>query len=170
MFLATMKNDTAKEAEIGKEININILTGIGNVMMASSKDAKITEDGEKSAVDREKVYVSGPYLGFFVCGGKLGFREISDQYSYKKQPSKIRHYVRKKTFSFPGGGNCPLRPPAMYGPVFNRVLERCPYQWKTKQDANGQPNTYLKAFNLNLFVAIITKKTEQLAEVKSLDA
>ena len=58
----------------------------------------------------------GPYLGFFVCGGKLGFREISDQYSYKKQPSKIRHYVRKKTFSFPGGGNCPLRPPAMYGP------------------------------------------------------
>ena len=60
---------------------------------------------------------AGPYLGFFVCGGKLGFREISDQYSYKKQPSKIRHYVRKKTFSFPGGGNCPLRPPAMYGPV-----------------------------------------------------
>ena len=65
-----------------------------------------------------QIYVSntGPYLGFFVCGGKLGFREISDQYSYKKQPSKIRHYVRKKTFSFPGGGNCPLRPPAMYGP------------------------------------------------------
>ena len=63
-----------------------------------------------------KTPLSGPYLGFFVCGGKLGFREISDQYSYKKQPSKIRHYVRKKTFSFPGGGNCPLRPPAMYGP------------------------------------------------------
>ena len=40
---------------------------------------------------------------------------------------------------------------------------------KTKQDANGQLNTYLKAFILNLFVeAIITKKTEQLAEVKSL--
>ena len=65
---------------------------------------------------------SGPYLGFFVCGGKLGFREISDQYSYKKQPSKIRHYVRKKTFSFPGGGNCPLRPPAMYGPGNCRFL------------------------------------------------
>ena len=57
---------------------------------------------------------------FFVCGGKLGFREISDQYSYKKQPSKIRHYVRKKTFSFPGGGNCPLRPPAMYGPEWEK--------------------------------------------------
>ena len=65
---------------------------------------------------------SGPYLGFFVCGGKLGFREISDQYSYKKQPSKIRHYVRKKTFSFPGGGNCPLRPPAMYGPGINKYF------------------------------------------------
>ena len=66
---------------------------------------------------------AGPYLGFFVCGGKLGFREISDQYSYKKQPSKIRHYVRKKTFSFPGGGNCPLRPPAMYGPGLSIVFK-----------------------------------------------
>ena len=70
----------------------------------------------RSASRLERVVHAGPYLGFFVCGGKLGFREISDQYSYKKQPSKIRHYVRKKTFSFPGGGNCPLRPPAMYGP------------------------------------------------------
>ena len=69
-------------------------------------------------------FYSGPYLGFFVCGGKLGFREISDQYSYKKQPSKIRHYVRKKTFSFPGGGNCPLRPPAMYGPATAARLHR----------------------------------------------
>ena len=40
----------------------------------------------------------GPYLGFFACGGKLH-----------------KHYVRKKN-SFPGGGNCPLCPPAMYGP------------------------------------------------------
>ena len=74
-------------------------------------------------------YSPGPYLGFFVCGGKLGFREISDQYSYKKQPSKIRHYVRKKTFSFPGGGNCPLRPPAMYGPVHNhrKLRKRAEY-------------------------------------------
>ena len=70
----------------------------------------------EASVRKFNVSFTGPYLGFFVCGGKLGFREISDQYSYKKQPSKIRHYVRKKTFSFPGGGNCPLRPPAMYGP------------------------------------------------------
>ena len=72
---------------------------------------------QKAAAKNQMLNTAGPYLGFFVCGGKLGFREISDQYSYKKQPSKIRHYVRKKTFSFPGGGNCPLRPPAMYGPA-----------------------------------------------------
>ena len=81
----------------------------------------------------DPVEESGPYLGFFVCGGKLGFREISDQYSYKKQPSKIRHYVRKKTFSFPGGGNCPLRPPAMYGPgnmiwIDPHVSQGAPYK------------------------------------------
>ena len=73
-------------------------------------------DASSGSMVQRKRTPTGPYLGFFVCGGKLGFREISDQYSYKKQPSKIRHYVRKKTFSFPGGGNCPLRPPAMYGP------------------------------------------------------
>ena len=77
---------------------------------------------------------AGPYLGFFVCGGKLGFREISDQYSYKKQPSKIRHYVRKKTFSFPGGGNCPLRPPAMYGPAqysyIFKLIGNATYQYR----------------------------------------
>ena len=79
-----------------------------------SIDIKLNIGSESIEIVKE----SGPYLGFFVCGGKLGFREISDQYSYKKQPSKIRHYVRKKTFSFPGGGNCPLRPPAMYGPEY----------------------------------------------------
>ena len=91
----------------------------------------ITELGDKNwkvrgealqKVIKSKIHLPGPYLGFFVCGGKLGFREISDQYSYKKQPSKIRHYVRKKTFSFPGGGNCPLRPPAMYGPVYSILV------------------------------------------------
>ena len=48
----------------------------------------------------------------FVCGGKLytpsqGSRiQISDQHSYKKEPSKLKLYVRKNTFSFPGGGKC----------------------------------------------------------------
>ena len=55
--------------------------------------------------------ISGPYLGFFVCGDKLGFREISDQYSYKKQPSKIRHYVRKKHLVFLAGATAPFAPP-----------------------------------------------------------
>ena len=83
----------------------NPATAINAIPSRQAGDGLMTKDS------------TGPYLGFFVCGGKLGFREISDQYSYKKQPSKIRHYVRKKTFSFPGGGNCPLRPPAMYGPA-----------------------------------------------------
>ena len=81
-----------------------------------SNFSKFFEKGTYNRMIEFAEQYTGPYLGFFVCGGKLGFREISDQYSYKKQPSKIRHYVRKKTFSFPGGGNCPLRPPAMYGP------------------------------------------------------
>ena len=85
------------------------------------------------------VYTAGPYLGFFVCGGKLGFREISDQYSYKKQPSKIRHYVRKKTFSFPGGGNCPLRPPAMYGPV----------QWQGIYVVNRPIHVFFSTFDMD---------------------
>ena len=56
-------------------------------------------------------YFAGPYLGFFVCGGKLGFREISDQYSFKKQPSKIRHYVRKKHLVFLTGATARSAPP-----------------------------------------------------------
>ena len=43
--------------------------------------------------------------------GKLGFREISGQYSYKKQPSKIRHYVRKKHLVFLAGATAPFAPP-----------------------------------------------------------
>ena len=88
--------------------------GVLKIQPTVATSASVPQVGEQ---------VAGPYLGFFVCGGKLGFREISDQYSYKKQPSKIRHYVRKKTFSFPSGGNCPLRPPAMYGPEV--VLLNC---------------------------------------------
>ena len=40
---------------------------------------------------------------------------LSYQYSYKKQPSKLNHCV-KKTFSFPDGGNCPPAP-TMYSPT-----------------------------------------------------
>ena len=66
---------------------------------------------EIPAVIIRSIKISGPYLGFFVCGGKLGFREISDQYSYKKQPSKIRHYVRKKHLVFLAGATAPFAPP-----------------------------------------------------------
>ena len=105
----------------------------------------------------------GPYLGFFVCGGKLVFRKISDQYSYKKQPSKIRHYVRKKTFSFPGGDNCPLRPPAMYGPGIEICPRKSSYEsqsckvfrpfserllWMNTEEQN---NTHRSYFLKNLF-------------------
>ena len=51
----------------------------------------------------------GSYLGFFVYGGKLGFRKISDQYSYKKQPSKIRHY--RGVARGGGGPGGPVTPP-----------------------------------------------------------
>ena len=55
MFLATMKNDTTKELQVGDEINVNILTGIGNVMMSSSKQADINENDVDVNIDREKV-------------------------------------------------------------------------------------------------------------------
>ena len=117
---------------------INFINGLGNffpsernskAMAAINKAMELWRTQtcvrfKKRTNENAYVYIPGPYLGFFVCGGKLGFREISDQYSYKKQPSKIRHYVRKKTFSFPGGGNCPLRPPAMYGPAFTLAVGR----------------------------------------------
>ena len=37
--------------------------------------------------------------------------QISDQYSYKKYPSKIKHYVRKNNTQFSWRGNYPLCPP-----------------------------------------------------------
>ena len=37
---------------------------------------------------------------FFVCGGKLRTPSQGSQYCYKKQPSKLKHYVRKKNIQF----------------------------------------------------------------------
>ena len=114
-----------------------------------------------------EVKCPGPYLGFFVCGGKLGFREISDQYSYKKQPSKIRHYVRKKTFSFPGGGNCPLRPPAMYGPGVSilKRFSRLVVGFDALKNHIGSPCWYVFDFltNWNDFL-VSTKKVTNCAD------
>lgn len=50
-----MKNDTTEELQVGDEINVNILTGIGNVMMSSSKQSDINENDVDVTIDREKV-------------------------------------------------------------------------------------------------------------------
>lgn len=57
MFLATTKNDTAEDLEVGNEINVNILTGIGNVMVASSKQLQSDINGVNvnASIDRHKV-------------------------------------------------------------------------------------------------------------------
>ena len=50
-----MKSDTTEELQVGDEINVNILTGIGNVMMSSSKQSDINENDVDVNIDREKV-------------------------------------------------------------------------------------------------------------------
>ena len=50
-----MKNDTTKELQVGDEINVNILTGIGNVMISSSKQSDINKIDVDPNIDREKV-------------------------------------------------------------------------------------------------------------------
>ena len=54
-FLATMKKDTSEELQVDHEINVNILTGIGNVMKASSKQADFDASDEDPTIDRVKV-------------------------------------------------------------------------------------------------------------------
>jgi len=56
--------------------------------------------------------LTGPYLGFFVCGGKLRFRT---NISTRNSPTKSNTMLEKE-ISFLGRGNCPPCPPAMYGP------------------------------------------------------
>ena len=53
----------------------------------------------------------GPYLGFFVCGGKLRFRT---NISTRNSPTKSNTMLEKKKFSW--RGQLPPLPPAMYGP------------------------------------------------------
>lgn len=63
-FLAKMKNDTGEELEVSDEINVNILTGIGNVMMASSKQADIDTAGN---FDKSKVITLHFKFDSFPC-------------------------------------------------------------------------------------------------------
>ena len=61
-FLAKMKKRTSEEINVGKEINVNILTGIGNVMMASSKQADVDVNDEDATTDRAKVSLHYHYM------------------------------------------------------------------------------------------------------------
>ena len=78
---------------------------------------------------QSKLGCPGPYLGFFVFGGKLRLRGQTPQtftgISRIQTGFLVKHYVKKK-ISFPGGGNCPPCPPAMYVPaVLPRKHEKC---------------------------------------------
>ena len=59
-------------------------------------------------------FYSGPYLGFFVCRGKLRLWGQTPQTFTGifciQTGFLVKHYVRKK-ISFHGGGNCPPCPP-----------------------------------------------------------
>lgn len=61
-FLAKMKKRTSEEINVGNEINVNILTGIGNVMMASSKQADVDVNDEDATTDRAKVSLHYHYM------------------------------------------------------------------------------------------------------------
>lgn len=54
-FLETMNSRETKELEVGTEINLNILTGLGNVLAASSKDMDIDSEKENAHIDKNKV-------------------------------------------------------------------------------------------------------------------
>ena len=54
------KRKEMKELQVSTEINLNILTGLGNVLAASSKDMDI--DSEKEIADIDKNKVGRPFL------------------------------------------------------------------------------------------------------------
>lgn len=54
-FLETMNSRETKELQVGTEINLNILTGLGNVLAASSKDMDIDSAKENAHIDQNKV-------------------------------------------------------------------------------------------------------------------
>ena len=54
-FLETMDSSETKVLQVGTEINLNILTGLGNILAASSKDMDIDSEKENAHIDRNKV-------------------------------------------------------------------------------------------------------------------
>ena len=64
--------------------------------------------------------MTGLYLGFFVCGGKLRLQGQTPQtftgISRIQTGFLVKHYVRKKKVFLAGATAPPPCPPAMYGP------------------------------------------------------
>ena len=55
------------------------------------------------------IMITGPYLGFFCLRGQTA--QTITGISRIQSGFLVKHYVRKKNISFPGGGNCPPCPP-----------------------------------------------------------
>ena len=53
--METTNSSETKELQVGTEINLNILTGLGNILAASSKDMDIDSEKENAHIDRNKV-------------------------------------------------------------------------------------------------------------------
>lgn len=54
-FLKTANSSLTKELQVGTEINLNIVTGLGNILAASSKDMDINSEHENAHIDKNKV-------------------------------------------------------------------------------------------------------------------
>lgn len=50
-----MSSSETKELQVGAEINLNILTGLGNVLASSSKDLDIDSENKNADIDKDKV-------------------------------------------------------------------------------------------------------------------
>lgn len=50
-----MNSSESKGLQVRKQINVNIVTSIGNVLASSSKDLNIDFEDEALDIDREKV-------------------------------------------------------------------------------------------------------------------
>lgn len=54
-FLKTANSSLTKELQVGTEIHLNIVTGLGNILAASSKDMDINSEHENAHIDKTKV-------------------------------------------------------------------------------------------------------------------
>ncbi len=54
-FLKTMNSSESEGLQVRKQINVNIVSSIGNILVSSSKDLDIDFENETVDIDREKV-------------------------------------------------------------------------------------------------------------------